>query len=74
MTPWPGAWTKIVIGDPRSVKSEKRLKVLEAHLSQSNSHQPQLVLDLVQLESKNPVSWEEFKRGYPSVILTTEGE
>ena len=55
MQPWPQAWTLI---------GKKRLKILKAHLENGK-----LVLDEVQLESKNPVSWKEFKMGYPKVVL-----
>src|SRR3989344_427506 len=52
MQPWPGAWTLI---------DGKRLKILQAHLENEK-----LVLDEVQLESKNPVTYQQFKEGYPS--------
>ena len=55
MQPWPQAWTLI---------GKKRLKVLKAHLENGK-----LVLDEVQLEGKNPVSWKEFKMGYPKVAF-----
>jgi methionyl-tRNA formyltransferase len=56
MDPWPNAWTLIKgIG-----KQSKRLKILKAHLENEK-----LVLDEVQLEGKNPVSWKEFSAGYP---------
>ncbi|MBI3443644.1 methionyl-tRNA formyltransferase [Candidatus Woesebacteria bacterium] len=54
---WPGIWTLV---------DGKRLKILKAHLD--ISHQS-LVIDTVQLEGKNPVSWEEFRRGYPNARL-----
>ncbi len=56
MYPWPGVWTTLNTG--------KRLKLLKAHLEDGK-----LVLDQVQLEGKNPVSWKEFKQGYPDVEL-----
>lgn len=52
MHPWPGAWTKL--------ENQKRLKLLKAHLEEGK-----LVLDEVQLEGKDPVSWKQFKEGYP---------
>ena len=55
MHPWPGTYTVI---------EKKRLKILEAHLEKDR-----LVLDKVQLEGKKPVSFEEFKRGYPEIEL-----
>lgn len=52
MQPWPGAWTFI---------GKKRLKILKAHLEGQK-----LILDEVQLEGKNPVSWKQFKEAYPN--------
>ena len=54
MDPWPSAWTNIKIG-----KFSKRLKILKAHTDGSK-----LVLELVQLEGKNPVAWEQFNQAY----------
>lgn len=54
MDPWPGVWTDIKMG-----KLLKRLKILKAHMEADK-----LVLDLVQLEAKNPVSWEQFSQAY----------
>ena len=53
MNPWPGAWMRL--------ENQKRLKLLKAH-----SEEGKLVLDEVQLEGKDPVSWKQFKAGYPS--------
>ena len=64
MDPWPVAWTEIKIPSGKNIK-KLRLKILKAHLEALK-----LVLDLVQLEGKNPVSWEEFKRGYPQSRLS----
>ena len=58
--PWPGAFTKIKINS-----KEKRLKLLEAHLEADK-----LVLDQVQLEGKNPVTWKQFCEGYPETDLS----
>ena len=52
MTPWPGVWTHL--------NNQKRLKLLKAHLEEDK-----LILDEVQLEGKDPVSWKQFKEGYP---------
>ncbi len=65
MDPWPGAWTLIYLP---SSKQAKRLKILKAHLDKKK-----LILDKVQLEGKNPVSWEQFEAGYPGIIFTTRG-
>jgi len=56
MTPWPGVWTKL--------ENQKRLKLLKAHLEEDK-----LILDEVQLEGKDPVSWKQFKEGYPNFTL-----
>ncbi len=61
-TPWPGIYTTIKIND-----LEKRLKILKAHIEEEK-----LILDEVQLEGKNAVSWEQFKKGYPDHALTAE--
>jgi methionyl-tRNA formyltransferase len=60
--PEPGAWTEIDLGFKN--KDVKRLKVLKAHLENN-----QLILDLVQLEGKNPVSWKQFQEGYPEAEI-----
>ena len=70
MQPWPGAWTYVQLSSKLKAKSEKRLKILKAHLeeSQITSHKSpvtKLVLDEVQLEGKNSVSWKQFKEAYP---------
>ena len=54
MDPWPGAWTKTKIKN-----EELRIKILKAHLKDK-----ELILDQVQLEGRNPVSWEQFKAGH----------
>ncbi|MBI3954867.1 methionyl-tRNA formyltransferase [Candidatus Gottesmanbacteria bacterium] len=64
--PWPGVWTEITFRKIPGIKSpkfrestKKRLKILKAHLENEK-----LVLDEVQLEGKNPVSWKQFRDGY----------
>lgn len=59
--PWPGVWTKIKISSEKGAKM-LRLKMLKLHLMGEK-----LILEQVQLEGKNPVTWEEFKKGYPTV-------
>jgi len=59
MEPWPIAWTRTKL---RHAASPRRLKILKAHLENMK-----LVLDEVQLEGKNPVSWKQFEQGYPEV-------
>lgn len=63
--PKPGAWTSVQIS-PKSAKipTKKRIKILKAHLESGK-----LVLDQVQLEGKNPVTWKQFQEGYPSASL-----
>lgn len=51
LTPWPGVWTQISLGG-----KEKRLKILEARLAERK-----LILEQVQLESKNSITWSQFK-------------
>lgn len=48
--PWPGLWTQVC---------EKRLKIISCHLSNSS-----LILDTVQLEGKQPVSFDQFASAY----------
>jgi len=52
MQPWPIAWTTLQDG--------RKLKILKAHIEDRK-----LTLDIVQLEGKNPVTWKQFKEGYP---------
>ncbi|MFC1600472.1 methionyl-tRNA formyltransferase [Patescibacteria group bacterium] len=75
MQPWPQAWTTIKIKN-----QDLRFKILKSHLEPSTHHQTlteprasqsrrqstnqKLVFDLVQLESKNPVPWKQFKEGH----------
>ena len=57
MAPWPGAWTTVTLQN-----DQRRLKILSSHIEDKK-----LVFDKVQMEGKDPVSWEEFKRGYPKM-------
>ena len=59
MFPWPGAWTEV-----KTNNQVKRLKILKAHLINKK-----LILDLVQVEGKKPVTWKQFLEGYPQVKL-----
>jgi len=52
MHPWPIAWTKV---------NNKRLKIISAHIESKK-----LILDKVQLEGKNIVTWELLKEGHPT--------
>lgn len=63
--PWPGAWTEVQLSQKlNKPRDKKRLKILKAHLEENL-----LVLDEVQLESKNPVSWFLFKAAYPTATF-----
>lgn len=68
MDPWPVSWTLLRLS--ASEGQARRLKILKAHLDQSpdTKHQT-LVLDLVQLEGKNPVSWKQFREAYPTATF-----
>lgn len=61
MSPWPGAWTVLRTS---SLSQEKRLKIINAHVSESK-----LMLDEVQLEGRTIVTWDQFKAGYPEFTL-----
>lgn len=63
MSPWPGAWTFVKTTSNDEVK--KRLKLIKSHLEEG-----ELVLDEVQLEGKGPVTWKQFKEGYPQAEFT----
>lgn len=60
--PEPGAWCFVKSPITNHKSQIKRLKILKAHLEKGK-----LVLDQVQLEGKNPVSWTQLKQGYPRV-------
>ncbi len=59
----PGAWCTVKL-DKEELTSEKRLKIMKAHLEYKK-----LILDEVQLEGKNPVSWQQFQEGYPNIEI-----
>lgn len=58
--PWPGLWTEVDINGQK-----KRLKILKAHLQPTIYN---LQPDIVQLESKKPVSWKQFLDGYKKYL------
>lgn len=60
MTPWPNAWTYISTGKDTNF----RLRILKSHIEDEK-----LLLDKVQLEGKNPVSWKQLLEGYPQASL-----
>ena len=57
--PWPGLWTKIANRQSNKIPQEARLKILTLHLDRDR-----LIIDQVQLEGKNPVTWEQFSKAY----------
>lgn len=60
MNPWPCVWTNVKgIG-----YEEKRLKIISGTVENGK-----LTLVQVQLEGKEPVSWNEFMRGYPNATF-----
>ena len=59
MDPWPRAWSLVNVN-----KKRLRIKIIKAHLEEKK-----LVLDEVQLEGKNPISWKEFLAGYPAIAF-----
>lgn len=61
MYPWPIAWTFIKT-EPKG--KSKRLIILKVHIEEKK-----LLLDEVQMEGKNPVSWIQFMQGYPKVMF-----
>ena len=66
MQPWPVAWTTLRLS-PTDQKIH-RLKIHKAHIDGDK-----LVLDEVQLEGKEKVSWKQFKEGYKDATFVTEG-
>ena len=65
MKPWPIAWTQITI-KKKGVSSRLRLKLIDAHLSPITN---KLILDKVQLEGKNEVSWNQFNSSYTNATF-----
>ncbi len=57
-SPWPGTFTYV---KPDIKSPLKRLKLLKSHMNEDK-----LIIDIVQLEGKNPVSFEQFKSSYPN--------
>lgn len=71
MNPWPIAWTEVKL---KSDQNSMRLKLLKAHLEKQDiegSKKPTdiLILDEVQLEGKNPVTWKQFAEAYPDYLF-----
>ncbi len=74
-SPWPGLYTNVTIKQFNNLPAgkagetiSKRLKILKLHLDQTTKDQrptTRIIIDLVQLEGKKPVSWKQFLEGYP---------
>jgi methionyl-tRNA formyltransferase len=63
MQPWPQAWTYVVL---TKGSLPKRLKILKGHLE---GEPERLVLDEVQLEGKEPVTWKQFASAYTTATF-----
>ena len=66
MQPWPVAWTTLRLSPTEP--TERKIKIHKAHLEDGK-----LVLDEVQLEAKEKVSWKQFDDGYKEATFVTEG-
>ena len=60
MSPWPIAWSEIMIDK----KTKKRIKIIKASLKGNK-----LILEAVQLEGKNEVTWKQFNEGYKTATF-----
>ncbi len=58
MDPWPGVWTRVVIEG-----ESKILKILKTKVVSGK-----LLIEQVQLEGKNPVTFKQFNEGYPQAM------
>jgi methionyl-tRNA formyltransferase len=56
LTPWPGVWTLVNLNPTK----QRRLKIINCHVENSV-----LILDEVQLEGKQNVTWKQFVEGHP---------
>jgi methionyl-tRNA formyltransferase len=66
MLPWPVAWTQVKL----TINNEqftKRLKIHRAHIEDGK-----LILDEVQLEAKDKVTWKQFSEGYRDTTFAAE--
>ncbi len=74
MQPWPISWTHVQLSAKNKEQSAKRLKILKAHVESAPTTSyklpaTKLVLDEVQLEGKNPITWKQFKEGYTTATF-----
>lgn len=65
MQPWPVAWTLLRLSATEG--QARRLKILKAHVENE-----ELLLDEVQLEGKNPVSFRQLLMAYPNLSFETK--
>jgi len=65
MSTWPGAWTLIKLKSTDT--KARRLKLLSSHIEDGL-----LVLDQVQIEGKDPVTWKQFKEGYKEATFEAD--
>jgi methionyl-tRNA formyltransferase len=63
MQPWPGVYTLLRLVASEGQAKTKRLKILRVHVQFEK-----LILDEVQLEGKDPVSWEQFRQGHAGLF------
>jgi methionyl-tRNA formyltransferase len=66
MLPWPVAWTTVRLAPTDT--TTRKIKIHKAHIDDGK-----LVLDEVQLEAKEKVSWKQFKEGYREATFVAEG-
>jgi methionyl-tRNA formyltransferase len=65
MLPWPVAWTTLRLSETDT--KIRRLKIHRTHIDDGK-----LVLDEVQLEGKDKVTWKQFKEGYKDATFAAE--
>lgn len=53
-TPEPGAWTTV-----DTQKGPIKINIIQSHIQDDK-----LILDLIQIQGKNPISWKQFLSGY----------
>ena len=82
--PWPGLWTIVKItstkekrlkileahlGPKTKDQPASPVRLAEALAKRAGGRlKTKLIIDLVQLEGKNPVSWKQFLEGYPAIF------
>jgi len=71
MYPWPISWTYVQLTDDSKSVTNRRLKIIKAELKKSSINHHSLSIKLVQLEGKKPVTWKQFKEGYPDFSFSS---